>query len=175
VGNTFSKTRNIITAQGLNLLRAVFSFYTNPNNNYVNFNTMSTSKHLIISSLLSLIGGALLVSVIIVFEPHLQFIYKSKLLLGPLFEETIKYSYVWLLIYAIGLRTSLIPFLGVGFGFTEALRFLELHGYTAYGTLWGHIVFGIVMAYFFHLAIKIPRLRVLFYLSVRSFMRRRMC
>lgn len=73
-------------------------------------------------------------------------------------EEALKFLSILALIRLITLKPSSVPFLGLGFGFAEGLIKILEHPpmYHLYylKPFWLHIALGLLMALFFHLALK---------------------
>ncbi len=51
-----------------------------------------------------------------------------------------------------------IPFIGIGFGVGEGISRYIRNGYISILAFWVHVVLGLIMAYFFYLAMNSKRL-----------------
>jgi RsiW-degrading membrane proteinase PrsW (M82 family) len=88
---------------------------------------------------------------------------------GPWIEEILKFLAAFLLIRFAYFKSSSIPFIGLGFGFMEQLAyFINRHDFTDRRIIivWVHVVLGLIMGYFFHLAkhTKYLFLRIIYYI-----------
>lgn len=103
-----------------------------------------------------LVFGALIASSIITtfsfFKINNYDSYFYSISYGPWLEEGLKYFVILILIFKLSLKIKTVPFIGVGFGFVEGIRYFEILGYFSIFSFFAHIIFGLVMALFFHLA-----------------------
>jgi len=123
-------------------------------------------KKIFLQAFLATMAGAMAVALIMIFSILFPDIRKlGDVNLGAL-EELLKFGGILLLIYLIQLKPFAIPFIGLGFGFTEAVAHLDSVGIAKIRPFWTHIIFGLVMALFFCLAFKAERsaVRKLFYI-----------
>ena len=112
---------------------------------------------------LSLFTAGLFFNQYEIFKPAYDFLHSA--VRASVVEEIIKYSAVLVLIPLIRIKPVNIPFIGIGFGFTEAIVRLIEEGNARIKPFWAHIVFGLTMALFFYLASKATRpiLKYLYY------------
>lgn len=121
-------------------------------------------KRTFLQIIISFFSGAILLCLLLLFFytfPNLNILDKATSF-GPFLEEGLKFLIILSLIRLINLKSKIIPVLGIGFGFAEAVSYLILHGFTnssAYLTRIPfasliHFVFGVIMAFFFYLAQK---------------------
>jgi hypothetical protein len=85
--------------------------------------------------------------------------------LWAVIEETLKFIAIFSLVYLVGLRISAILFIGIGFGFIEALSYIDSLGYAELRPFHLHILNAVFMALFFYFASKARNLplKVLYY------------
>ena len=117
---------------------------------------LSPRKQLIYHSLLNLCIGSFIASFLIALAltfPTFKKVFSDNSY-SAILEEGLKYLFVLFLIITIKLKTSSIPFIGIGFGLLEVFARLQSSGHIYTKPFVAHIIFGLTMALFIYLAQK---------------------
>lgn len=110
-------------------------------------------------------SGAFLASALVVLAILFPVLSSIKSVYLGASEEILKFGMIIFLIYLVQIKPKPMAFIGIGFGLTEGIAYASSIGYTEIDPLWMHIIVGLVMAFFFHLAFKtrVPFSRGLYY------------
>ena len=125
---------------------------------------MTQKRLLFLQAITSFSFGASLLCLIVLFSylfPNFHSFYGTTSY-GPWIEEGLKFGTVLLLIRLVYLKPIMIPFIGIGFGLMEGISHFINRGIVSIIPFWVHIILGLVMAFFFYLAVN-PK-----YSSLRS-------